>query len=109
MSMADSSNAQSAGAALRPPRPAFRSLQVYAFDPSLATQLDTAVMNHTTIKGPWGTAPPPAEEGTDDTEHRLGEEFLQPGPIGEYVEVIDYDPASGAFYAPVNLNDAYLL
>jgi hypothetical protein len=34
---------------------------------------------------------------------------LASGPVGEYLEVVDYDPASGAFYAPVNLNDPHLL
>lgn len=29
---------------------------------------------------------------------------LSPGPIGEYLEVIDYDPASRCFYAPVDVN-----
>jgi hypothetical protein len=31
-------------------------------------------------------------------------ETLAPGPVGEYVEVVDFDPASGCFYAPVDLN-----
>ncbi len=29
--------------------------------------------------------------------------------MGEYVEVVDYDPASGCFYAPVDLNDRRVL
>jgi len=29
--------------------------------------------------------------------------------VGEYLEVVDYDPASKCFYSPVNLNDLYLL
>ena len=37
------------------------------------------------------------------------EEALLPGPVGEYLEVVDYDPASGCFYAPVDLNDPHLL
>ncbi len=36
-------------------------------------------------------------------------EDLAPGPIGEYLEVIDYDPAAKCFYDPVNLDDPYLL
>ena len=36
-------------------------------------------------------------------------EDVETGPIGEYLEVVDYDPASGVFYWPVNLNDPYLL
>ena len=71
------------------PRPAYRRLQGYAFDPSLSVQLDTAVLNETIFRIPW--------------------ENLQPGPLGEYVEVIDHDPASGCFYPPVNLDARYIL
>src|SRR5262249_17756970 len=62
----------------------------YAFDPSLATRPEEAVVNQVTLKVPW-------------------EPILQKGPVGEYLEVIDYDPASDCFYAPVDLNDARLL
>lgn len=34
---------------------------------------------------------------------------LRPGPVGEYLEVIDIDPASNRFYPPVDLNDPNLL
>jgi hypothetical protein len=34
---------------------------------------------------------------------------LRPGPLGEYLEVIDHDPASGCFYPPVDLNHPHLL
>ncbi|HJZ59698.1 MAG TPA: hypothetical protein VKE74_32440 [Gemmataceae bacterium] len=71
-------------------RPAYRRLRVYTFDPSLATRLDTALINETTLSIPW-------------------EEDLLPGPVGEYLEVVDYDPASKCFYSPVHLNDRYLL
>jgi hypothetical protein len=37
------------------------------------------------------------------------EEDLAPGPVGEYVEVVDYDPATGSFYSPVDLDDPHLL
>ena len=37
------------------------------------------------------------------------EDDLAPGPVGEYLEVIDHDPASDCFYPPVDLNDPYLL
>lgn len=36
-------------------------------------------------------------------------ENVEPGPCGEYVEVIDFDPASNCYYEPVNLNDPMLL
>ena len=28
-----------------------------------------------------------------------------PGPVGEYLEVVDVDPASNKVYEPVDLND----
>ena len=34
---------------------------------------------------------------------------LKPGPIGEYLEVVDIDPASNKIYDPVDLNDPKLL
>ncbi|MDC8004299.1 hypothetical protein POV27_09570 [Aureisphaera galaxeae] len=70
--------------------PPFRRLRVLAFDPSLAIQLDTAEMNQLTLEIPWETP-------------------LDPGPIGEYVEVIDYDPGSGFFYEPVDLEDPNII
>ena len=76
------------------PRPAMRKLRVYAFDPQASKDLSTAVMNDAVIGLPW-------------EEH--WEEPLSPGPNGEYLEVIDHDPVSGVFYAPVDLNDPLLL
>jgi hypothetical protein len=58
-------------------------------DPSLSTQLDTVRFSEITFKVPW--------------------EELEPGPVGEYLEVIDFDPASGCFYDPVDLEDPRLL
>lgn len=37
------------------------------------------------------------------------ERDLKPGPVGEYIEIVDVDPASGSCYAPVDLNDPNLL
>ena len=68
----------------------YRRLRGYSFDPSLSIQLDTALVNEAVFKIPW--------EGD-----------LQPGPIGEYLEVIDYDPASKSFYEPVDLNHRNVL
>jgi hypothetical protein len=79
-------------ARIQPPpkrRPPFRNLRVYAFDPSLSWRLDTAVINQMTLRVPW--------------------EDLTPGPVGEYLEVVDVDPASNCCYAPVDLDDRYLL
>ena len=72
-----------------PPGPPFRSLRAFSIDPSLATSYETAPISEVTIKVPW--------------------EQLEPGPCGEYLNVIDVDPGSGCFYAPVDLNDAALL
>jgi hypothetical protein len=65
-------------------------LRSYAFDPELSTRLETARINEAVLEVPW-------------------EKDLQPGPSGEYLEVIDHDPASGCFYAPVDLNELSLL
>ncbi|RYD82945.1 MAG: peptidase S8, partial [Verrucomicrobiaceae bacterium] len=78
-------------------RPPARRLRVYAFDPSLSLQLENAFINHVTLKVPW-----------EDECAKCGDQ-LQPGPVGEYVEVVDYDPASECFYALVDLNQPYLL
>jgi hypothetical protein len=37
--------------------------------------------------------------------YRIPFEQLRPGPVGEYVEVIDFDPASDCWYEPVDLGD----
>ncbi|MFL5746786.1 MAG: hypothetical protein ACJ751_19060 [Niastella sp.] len=73
-------------------KPPFRKLRGYAFDPSLSMQLDTVVINDITYKIDW--------EDFDPNEQ---------GIIGEYIEVLDFDPASNAIYKPVNLNDPYIL
>jgi hypothetical protein len=75
--------------AARVPAPVIRRLRVLAFDPSLAIRLDTAAFNEIIVEIPW--------------------EELAPGPVGEYVEVVDFDPASGVFYHPVQLDNPHLL
>lgn len=72
------------------PRPVARRLRIFSFDPALAARFDLAGMSGVTIDVRW-------------------ESDLKPGPVGEYVEVVDVDPASGAAYAPVNLNAPELL
>ncbi|TGS99300.1 hypothetical protein EN856_37365, partial [Mesorhizobium sp. M8A.F.Ca.ET.213.01.1.1] len=66
----------------------------YAFDPQASTSAATAGVNVATIKIPW---------------EQSWEEEIQPGPINDYLEVIDIDPVSGQFYEPVDLNHPYLL
>jgi hypothetical protein len=80
------------------PRPVWRRLRAYAFDPSLSTQLDTATINEVIINVRW-----------EDRDEFGDGERLRPGPIGEYLEVIDYDPPSQLFYEPVDLNNPYIL
>lgn len=70
--------------------PASRRLKVYTYDPSLSALIDTALINVTVLHVPW-------------------EDDLSAGPVGEYLEVIDYDPASQCYYSPVDLNDPHLL
>ena len=77
-----------AGRSQHPPPPK-RLLRGYAFDPALSLRFDTAVMNQATFALPW--------------------EPLEPGPVGEYIEVVDYDPASQCFYPPVDLDDPHVL
>src|SRR4028119_2369256 len=69
--------------------PTSRRLRILAFDPSLAPPLETTTINEITAEVRW--------------------ERLEPGPIGEYIEVVDCDPASDVVYRPVDLDDPYLL
>lgn len=69
----------------KPTTPPYRRLRAFAFDPLLSTQLDTAGINQVVMQVNW-------------------EDPLGPGPVGEYLEVVDYDPAAGCFYDPVDLN-----
>lgn len=75
--------------AARVPTPVTRRLRAFAFDPSLGAQIESASFNDITIEVAW--------------------EPLKRGPIGEYLEVVDVDPASGACYHPVDLEHAHLL
>lgn len=72
------------------PRPAVRRLRIFSFDPALAARYDLVGVSGITIEIPW-------------------EDNLKPGPVGEYIEVVDIDPASNAAYAPIHLNDVALL
>ena len=76
----------------RPPR----RLRVLAFDPSTARKFDNRAASVVTISIPYEMDPAPADARADAQKI---------GPSGEYFEVVDYDPASGVFYTPVDLND----
>ena len=85
----------------QPPRPSHRLLRGYAFDPSLATQLETALVSEIVYKVPWESLLPDPDEKSKGPAPE--------GLRGEYLEVVDYDPASGCFYAPVDLNRPEIL
>jgi subtilisin family serine protease len=70
------------------PHPPFRRIRTYAVDPSFSTQLETASINEVTLKVRW--------------------EDLDPGPSGEYLQVVDVD-AADVTYPPVDLDDPKLL
>jgi hypothetical protein len=69
--------------------PSRRRLRVYAYDPSLEVQLDTYAINQAVVDVRWET--------------------LAPGPVGDYIEVVDVDPSSRCCYAPVDLDNPHLL
>lgn len=69
--------------------PKYRYLRGYTIDPGFSTRLDTMGVNESVYKIKW--------------------EELFPGPIGEYVEVIDFDPANDCFYEPVDLDAKEIL
>ncbi len=72
------------------PVPPYRSLRIYAYDPGQQTDPTLFDVSVATLTTRW-------------------EQALAPGPIGEYLEVVDIDPASRACYAPVDLNHPALL
>ncbi|HSS50744.1 MAG TPA: S8 family serine peptidase, partial [Thermoanaerobaculia bacterium] len=71
-------------------QPPTRRLRAFAFDPSLATRSADASVNEITIPVVF-------------------ERDLKPGPVGDYLAVVDVDPASDCTYAPVDLNHPFLL
>ena len=73
----------------RVPVPSRRRLQIFATDPGDSAHLATSFVNITTVDVPW--------------------EPLRKGPVGEYLEVVDVDPASDAAYDPVDLDNPHLL
>jgi hypothetical protein len=85
--------------ASQPCYPKHRLLRGYAFDPSLASSLETSEVSQILYKIPW--EPLPQQAG--------GNGPMPTGPLGEYVEVVDYDPPSGCFYAPVDLDHPAIL
>src|SRR5580765_2863506 len=74
--------------------PTTRPLKVYAFDPIVGKQWENAMIDTAVLNIAW-------------------EKDLKPGPSGEYVEVVDYDPShdsgAGCFFDAVDLNEPYIL
>lgn len=97
------------------PKPAFRRLRGYAFDPSLSLALDTAFVNEVVFKVPWeddGEALAQSAFHGVLRSYSAGDEpeaGLFPGPVGDTIEVIDFDAPSNCFYEPVNLNAPLVL
>jgi hypothetical protein len=71
------------------PQPFFRKLRGYAFDPSFSSTLAKRQVNEVIYKIKW--------------------EPTKPGPRGEYVEVIDYDPTKQCYYAALSLEEPFVL
>ncbi len=69
--------------------PPYRRLRVYSLDPAADVELSTSLVSRCVLNVPW--------------------EELEPGPVGEYLEVIDIDPSSLCVYDPVDLADGFLL
>jgi hypothetical protein len=70
-------------------RPSFRKLKGYVFDPSFASTIEKRQTNEVIYKIRW--------------------ENTTPGPVGEYIEVVDYDPTKECFYDSINLEENYVL
>ena len=69
--------------------PSFRKLRGYAFDPSFSSTISRRQSNEVIYKIRW--------------------EETAPGPVGEYVEIIDYDPTKECCYEAINLENNYVL
>jgi hypothetical protein len=73
-----------------------RKLRIFAFDPSIGRRHETLSINEVIVAIPW-------EMDKISPNDRFR------GPIGEYIEVIDYDPSLDLFYLPIDLHDPKLL
>ncbi|MEQ9411266.1 MAG: hypothetical protein RIK87_26365 [Fuerstiella sp.] len=77
--------------------PVVRKLRGYAIDPSLSTALLTMNVNELVYRVEW--------EELDSRPGSSQGSF----PAGEYLEIVDYDPATGQFYEAVDLDHPHLL
>jgi hypothetical protein len=62
---------------------------VFSLDPAVDSKLEHALISQSVLAVPW--------------------EAVAPGPVGEYLEVIDVDPSSNCAYDPVDLGRPDLL
>jgi hypothetical protein len=69
--------------------PPHRRLKVFSLDPAVDARLEHALISRSVLAVGW--------------------EPVLPGPVGEYLEVVDIDPSSGCVYDPVDLNQPNLL
>ncbi|WP_299274481.1 hypothetical protein [uncultured Psychroserpens sp.] len=69
--------------------PANRYLKGYTLDPSFSNVLKTYNVNETVYKIPW--------------------ENVDPGPKGEYLEVLDFDAPNECWYQPIDLDNAEVI
>src|SRR5512139_1570112 len=69
--------------------PVFRRLRVFAIDPGMTARFETAVLNEMTLSIPW--------------------EPLAPGPVGEYIAVVDENEAGERLHDPVDLDRPEIL
>ncbi len=81
------------------PKPAHRRIQVFSLDPAADVQTETALISRSVLNIPW----------EDLTPSQVTGEGVGPGPVGEYLEIIDIDPSSDRLYEPVDLDDPTLL
>lgn len=73
-----------------------RKLRIFAFDPSLGRRLGMLAINEITVAIPSEMDSMSCEAGAI-------------GAVGEYLEIVDVDPASECAYPPIDLNDPDLL
>src|SRR5580704_2380464 len=71
------------------PNSVFRKLRVFAVDPGLTARFETAIVNEMTLHLPW--------------------ENLKPGPVGEYVAIVDEDDNGNLLYEAIDLDRPDLL
>ena len=82
--------------------PPTRRLRVFAFDPSITTEMANYDVSEVIVRIPW-------ERDRWSADGTAREKGLLPGPVGDYLEVTDVDPASERVYDPVDLEDPSLL